>query len=413
MPQEIHSLTLSNGLTLLAERMPHVRSAAFNIMVPAGAVYDPAETLGLATVLSEMMTRGAGAYDSRALAEKLDNLGVDRGESVGRVNMHFSGVTLAKNLAPTLGIYADILRRPHLPEEELEAVQALALQDIQGLEDDPQAKVHVELSKRHYPTPLNRDRRGTSQGIEALTIDVLKKQHERLFHPDGIIMAVAGDIQWETLRDQVQQIFGDWAAKSRAEFKVETTHSGSAHLEKDLEQTQIALAYPSVPIGHAEYYHALGAVAILSQDMSSRLFTNVREKHGLCYAVYASYEPFKDRASIVAYAGAKPELAQETLDRTLHELRTLKDGIEEEELARVKVGLKAGLIMRQESTLARAGSLTSDWYYLGRLRPLEELQAKINGLSVAGVLGYAERFPVKDVTLVTLGPKALELNIAN
>jgi predicted Zn-dependent peptidase len=93
----------------------------------------------------------------------------------------------------------------------------------------------------------------------------------------------------------------------------------------------------------------------------------------------------------------------------LHELRTLKDGIEDEELDRVKVGLKAALIMRQESTSARAGSLTSDWYFLGRVRPLEELQAKINGLTVKSVLGYAERFPVKDVTLVTLGPKGLEM----
>ena len=413
MPQEILTLSLPNGLTLLAERMPHVRSAAFNFMVPAGAVYDPPAMLGLGTVLSDLLTRGAGEYDSRALSEEFDKLGVDRSESVGSINMHFSGVTLARNLPRTLSLYADILRRPHLPEDELEAAQALALQDIQGLEDDPQSKVLVELSKRHYPAPLNRDRRGTPEGIEALTIDALKKQRERLFQPAGIVISVAGDIQWDALSAQVQQLFGDWQAKKRPDVKVETARAGSAHMEKDLEQTQISLAYPSVPIGNDDFYNARGAVAVLSQDMSSRLFTNVREKHGLCYAVYASYEAFKDRASIVAYAGAKPELAQETLDRTMHELRTLKDGIEDEELDRVKVGLKAALIMRQESTSARAGSLSSDWYYLGRVRPLEELQAKINGLTVKNVLDYAERFPVKDVTLVTLGPKALELKDGN
>ena len=82
----------------------------------------------------------------------------------------------------------------------------------------------------------------------------------------------------------------------------------------------------------------------------------------------------------------------------------------EEELDRVKIGLKADLIMRQESTAARAGSLATDWYLLGRIRPLEELQAKIDGLTVKGVLGYAERFPVRDVTLVTLGPAPLTLS---
>ena len=110
-----------------------------------------------------------------------------------------------------------------------------------------------------------------------------------------------------------------------------------------------------MPIGDPDFYNVRGAVGVLCQDMSSRLFTNVREKHGLCYSVYASYESFKDRAAIVGYAGARPELAQETLDRTLEEFRNLANGIEDDELDRVKVGLKSSLIMRQESTSARAG----------------------------------------------------------
>jgi predicted Zn-dependent peptidase len=143
--------------------------------------------------------------------------------------------------------------------------------------------------------------------------------------------------------------------------------------------------------------------------MSSRLFTNVREKHGLCYSVYASYETFKDRASIVGYAGARPELAQETLDRTLDEFRTLVNGIEQDELDRVKVGLKSALIMRQESTGARSGAIASDWYFLGRVRPLEEIQAAIDGMTVPGVLDYLGRNPARDFTVVTLGPAALRL----
>jgi len=407
--QEIYVHSLSNGMTLLAERMSHVRSAAFNFMLPAGCVNDPPEYLGLASILCDMVTRGAGSRDSRALSESLDRLGVDRSESAGTINMHFSGVTLARNLHDTLSIYADILRSPHLPEDELESAQALSMQDLQGLEDDPQTRVMVELSRRNYPEPLGRDRRGTPEGIANVTIDILKKQHASLFHPREVILSVAGDIQWDALREQVVKLFGDWKPRERPPLRVQTGKLGSGHLIKELEQTQIALAFPSVPIGDADFYNARGAVSVLSQDMSSRLFTNVREKHGLCYSVYASYESFKDRASIVAYAGAKPELAQETLDRTLHELRVLKDGIEEDELDRVKVGLKAALIMRQESTSARAGSLTSDWYYLGRVRPLEELQEKINGLSTRSILDYAARYPVKDLTLVTLGPAPLNI----
>src|SRR5947209_12386529 len=132
--QEVYHHTCENGLTLLAERMEHVRSAALNFLVPAGYVYDPPEQLGTATLLADMLTRGAGDRDSRELTLALDALGLDRDESPGAMHMRFWGATLARNLPAALEIYADILRRPALPPEELDAVKALALQDLQGLE---------------------------------------------------------------------------------------------------------------------------------------------------------------------------------------------------------------------------------------------------------------------------------------
>src|SRR5947209_17637505 len=139
--QEVYHHTFDNGLTLLAERMEHVRSAALNFLVPAGCVYDPPGQLGIASLLSEMITRGAGDRDSRELTLALDGIGLDRDESVGAMHMRFWGATLARNLPQALEIYADILRRPRLPEDELDAVKALALQDLQGLEDEPRQKV--------------------------------------------------------------------------------------------------------------------------------------------------------------------------------------------------------------------------------------------------------------------------------
>src|SRR5947207_15995447 len=135
LAQEVYHHTFENGLTLLAERMEHVRSAAFNFLIPAGSVYDPPGQLGTGSLLAEMITRGAGERDSRELSLALDGLGLDRDESVGAVNMRFWGSTLARNVPAALDIYADIILRPHLPADELEPVQALALQDIQALED--------------------------------------------------------------------------------------------------------------------------------------------------------------------------------------------------------------------------------------------------------------------------------------
>src|SRR3989442_9053029 len=146
-------------------------------------------------------------------------------------------------------------------------------------------------------------------------------------------------------------------------------------------------------MGQPDYYAAMGAVNVLSGGMSARLFTEVREKRGLCYAVWATYQTFKDRASILCYAGTTNERAQETLDVTLGELRRLQDGIERDEVERVQAGLKSSLIMQEESTSARAGMLASDWYYLGRVRTFDEIQSAINGLTPEGIVGYLRRYP--------------------
>ncbi len=407
MAQTVYQHTLPNGMTLLAERMDYVRSAALNFLVPAGCVYDPPERLGIAAVLADLITRGAGNRDSRELTLALDNLGLDRHESVGTLHVRFWGATLSRNLAPALRVYADILRRPHLPEEDMDAVKALALQDLQGLEDEPRQKLLIELRRRHYPEPLGRDHRGTPEGIESLTADLVRQHYRRLFRARGTILSVAGNIEWEPLRELVVDLFGDWDAGEQPELTLQPRQSGYDHIDKETTQTQIGIAYPTVTIDHPDYYAAQGAVNVLSGGMSARLFTEVREKRGLCYAVWASYQMVKDRASVVCYAGTTNERAQETLDVTLGELKRLQEGIEREEVDRVRAGLKSSLIMQEESTSSRAGSLASDWFYLGRVRSFDEIQSAIDALTPEAIVSHLRRCPPNDFTIVTLGPKAL------
>jgi predicted Zn-dependent peptidase len=410
MSQEIFHETFPNGLTLLAERMKQVRSAALNFLVPAGCAYDPPQRLGIASVLSDLIVRGAGERNSRELTLALDNLGLDRDESVGSLHMRFWGATLARNLAAALEIYADILRRPHLPQDQLDAVKALAFQELQGIEDEPKQKVLIELRRRHYPPPLGQDRHGNRESIESLSADNIRAHYQRLFQPKGSILSVAGNIDSKKLRDQVARLFGDWKGDQEPTLTLGPQPPPHEHIEKETTQTQIGLAYPSVPIGHDDYYAAQGAVNVLSGGMSARLFTEVREKRGLCYAVWASYQTFKDRASVVCYAGTTNERAQETLDVTLQELKRLQDGIELEEVDRVKAGLKSSLIMQEESTSARAGTLASDWYYLGRVRSIDEIQSAIDSLTPQGITEHLRRHPPRDFTIVTLGPKPLRMN---
>ena len=409
MPQEIYQHTLANGMTLLAERMDYVRSAALNFLLPVGCVYDPPQQLGVGSLLSEMITRGAGSMDTRALALALDNLGLDRGESVGQFNMRFWGATLARNLPAALELYADILRRPALPEAELDAAKALALEELQSLEDNPPKKLMVELSRRNWPAPLGRDWRGTEKTIAAITPKSLRQHFDKKFGPKDAILSIAGNIDWPALRDQVERLFGDWTGGGSQTLNLSEAKGGRGHLKKETTQTHIAIAYPSIPFGHPEYYAAQGAVQVLSGGMGARLFTEVREKRGLCYSVWASYQTFKDRACIVCYAGTTNERAQETLNVTVNELRRLRKGVTDEEVATVQAGLKSSVIMQEESTSARAGALASDWYFLGRIRSLDEIHGAINSLTPKRIVEHVRRYPAQDFTIVTLGPKKLTL----
>ncbi|MGL6076400.1 MAG: M16 family metallopeptidase [Fimbriiglobus sp.] len=399
--------TFPNGLTLLAEKMDHVRSATMTFAIPAGFTQEPEDRLGVGSILTELLTRGAGSLDSQELSNALDNLGTDRSESIGGFNAIFAAGTLARNLPDTLRLYADILLKPHLPEDEIESVQEALLQDLVGLEDSPQDLVMLELKNRFYPSPLNRNRYGTLDGIRGTTHADVQGYYQRYFQPRGAILSVAGAIDWPSLRSLVADLFGGWEAQDVKPLELKSANRESVHVERDTQQTQIALAVPSATFQDEDYYAARGAVGVLSGGMSSRLFTEVREKRGLSYSVYASHDVLKQHAALVCYAGTRTDRAQETLDVLLGEIRRLKDGIQQEELDRLKVTLKTALVMQQESTSARASSMAGDYFNLGRVRSVEEIQSAINNLTDAAILRYLDRYPAENPTVVTLGPKSL------
>lgn len=399
-----------NGLTLVAEHMPDVRSAAFTMLVPAGAIQEPAQRGGMAAMASEWIMRGAGSRDSRALLSALDDLGVNHGEGAQTVHMSVSGSTLGRNLIPALEIFADVLRRPHLEDDQFEPIQALTLQSLQSLEDDPGSKVIYELRRRHFPDPWGRPAPGTTEGVQAVTPAELRAFQQRAYRPNGAIIAVAGAIDWAALRAAVERLFGDWQPRPDPLLVTQPAGPKRDHIIKDTQQIQIALAFPTVPVDNPDYYLARAATAILGGYASARLFTEVREKRGLCYSVYAGYESLKDRAAVLCYAGTSADRAQETLTVTIAEIQRLAaSGVETEELDMMRAGLKSALIMQQESTRSRSAALASDWYYLGRVRTLDEIAAALDALTSASVSRFAAKQALDDLTILTLGPNPLDV----
>ncbi len=400
---------LPNGMILVGEPSDAFESVAFSLLIPGGCQYDPADRLGLASLTCEMMLRGAGDRDSRAFINDLDSLGVERGETVGVTQASFSASTLADNLFPALGIFADLLRRPHLPADQLEAGRMVCLQELRGIEDEPAQKLMNSLRLRHYGDPWGRSSSGDLEGLQACTIEEIQKFHAERYCPEGSILAVAGKFDWNTLVEQVEKLFGDWQP-SNASTQIET-HPGKAQLQEDYDSSQshIGIAFPSTPYRHPDYFQAWAAVGVLSGGMSSRLFNEVREKRGLCYTVYASLQTQVERAAVFCYAGTSADRAQETLDVTYSELVRLAEGVEESELTRLKARIKSALILQQESTSSRAGSLARDWRHLERVRPLSELSDAIDAVTAESINAYLKENPPSSFTFATLGPKPLQI----
>jgi len=267
----------------------------------------------------------------------------------------------------------------------------------------------LDLRRRHYSDPYGRSAQGTMESVQAITNDQIRSFHESFYHPQGAILSVAGNIDFAELEDNIERLFGDWQASPLADIAETAPDRAYHHIEHDSSQTHIGIGYPSVWYSHPDYYQARGAVGVLSDGMSSRLFTEVREKRGLCYSVYASCHSLRDRGSVLCYAGTTTEQAQETVDVMLAELNRLAEGIEPDELLRLKAKIKSSLIMQQESSAARSGSMAADWYFLGRIQTLDEIGATIDALSCDSINNYLSKHPPKDFNVVTLGAKQLEM----
>ena len=406
--QNIQTHTIANGLTLVTEPMPDVQSAAFSILVPSGSVHDERGRNGTAAILTDLITRGAGSRDTQQLSDALDNLGLQRGESVGCDHITLSGATLAGNLPEAFRISADILRRPHLPPDQFEPARSGVEQALKALEDEPRQKVIIELRRRCYASPWGLPSDGTLAELPEITHASVSRLYNHCFRPNGSIIGVAGRIDAGQIRDLVEELFGSWESKSPPKIEAGALGPKLDQIHHDSNQTHIGIAYDAVPYADSEYYAAWAAVGILSGGMSSRLFTEVREKRGLCYAVYAALSSLTTEGRVLCYAGTSNERAQETLEVTLAELVRLADGFQESELDRCKARAKSSLIMQQESTISRSSSIARDWFYLNRVQTLSEVREKIEALSVDGVLDYVHRHPARDFTILTIGPEPVD-----
>jgi predicted Zn-dependent peptidase len=409
MQQQLLTQRFGNGLVLLGEHMPWLRSAAFTFLIPAGTCYEPAELCGLAALSCEMSQRGCGPYDSRAFLEELDFLGVERTSSITTYHTSYSCAMPCSAFERTLELYSHMVRTPHLPAEQLEDARQLGLQDLRALEDEPSHRCFNELKRFRFPQPYGRTSQGTLDGLQAIEIAHVRDFCTHNFHASSSILAVAGNFEWPAVVAAVERLLGDWRGPSTPRLPPLVPRYGQRHTDHASNQTHLALAYDCDAYESPDYYKTRALVGILSDGMSSRLFTEVREKRGLVYSVFATCFSLAGQGSVLCYAGTTTNRAEETLQVLLETIHSLGQGVTEDELARLKVRIKSALVMEQESSAARSHQIAVDWFHLGRVPTRAEVLQEIDSLTCEALLQYFQSHRPKNYSLVTVGSQPLEL----
>lgn len=407
---------LDCGMPLIVESIPGVRSVGVAWYVPAGSATEPADRLGLGAMWSELLQRGCGDLDSRGQADALDRLGISRSVENGSLFMRFGFTLVGSRLTESLPIMTDMVRRPRFDEDSIEPVRDLSLQAIESLKDEPAERASLALRDRHNPPPINRSGMGTPETLARITrADLLEGWRDRA-RPEGSILAVAGEVDSAGGADGIARSFNallaDWKGKVAEPVMGTAPQRGTYHHINDASaQVHIVLAYeaPREISDDAPCERVLSSV--LSGGMSARLFTEVREKRGLCYSVSQSFAAEKDWGQCSAYVGTTPERAQESLSVLVAELRKAVGPaaqITEEEFAVALTGMKSRVIFSGESTSARAHTLASDQHKRGRPRTLDEIAAVYDALTPDQVNAYVKRRAIGPITIVTLGQTPLQ-----
>jgi predicted Zn-dependent peptidase len=417
--------SLQCGMPLITEVMSGMKSAAITWLLPAGCAHDPVHQQGMAAMWSELLLRGAGSRLSREFADAMDLLGAGKSVSGGTFSTAISATLIGSRLDAALPLLVDMVRAPRMDEDAIAPSRDLCIQSLESLKDNPQDRAHIAARERHLPSPLNRSGMGTIEGLSALTRGDLLTTWRRVATPGGSYFAAAGAIDPDALAARLDQLLEGWTGRTADPALERSAPRGYAHEADETNQVQIVVMHDA-PLdapepssfnairGNVESRRAMLeriVMSVLSGGMSGRLFSEVREKRGLCYSVSAGYRGDQNYGMVSAYVGTTPERAQESLDVLLAELQRINTPagrITAEEFQRAIIGLKSGLIFSGESTSARAHSLASDMRRLGRPRSLDEIAQRIDTITLDEVNGYLTTRKLGTLTVQTVGPSPLK-----
>lgn len=400
---------LANGLTIITEAMPSVRSVAAGIWLRSGSRHEREPENGISHFLEHMVFKGTKNRTAEEIARAADSIGGHLDAFTAKESTGFTIKVLDEHLPRAFGILSDLVRNPLFEPEDIAKESQVIKEEIKMVEDTPDDLVHEIFTESYWPDhPLGRPILGTRKTVESFDRQRLFAYFHHHYTPKTILITAAGNLEHGRVVELASAEFG--GASSDGELTNGTPPVPCPHIKlrrkKDLEQTHLCLGSPAYHQAHEKRYASYVLNTILGGGMSSRLFQNVREKRGLAYAVFSTLSVYRDAGCLSVYAGTSAENARQVIDLVLEEFRALKSTpLDEEELGRAKDYLKGSMLLGLESTTSRMANLARQEMYFGRHLPLDEIAAGIDAVTSDDVLAVARELLVSDrLALTVLGP---------
>jgi len=387
MPMVVRDV-LDNGLRLLTESIPHVRSVSLGVWLTRGSRHEGDEWPGIAHFVEHMLFKGTTSRSAEEIAQTVDSVGGQMDASTGKENANYAIKVLDDHLPLAVDILSDVVLNPRFAAEDIEREKSVVGEEIKMVEDMPDDLVHELFLQRFWiGHPLGRAILGTPESVNALTQQVLRDYFSRVYTAGNLIVAAAGHIEHGRVRELVEKTFG--AVAAGGPHVAETPPVDTALVlvrNKDLEQSHVCMGVGAYRQNHEERYAALVFNTLLGGSMSSRLFQNVREKRGLAYSVGSGLSAFRDAGLLSIYAGCSNARVDEVVHVIMDELRAIVAApIGDAELVRAKDNVTGSLILGLESTWQRAAYLARQELYFDEPFTLEETLAGINAVTIEDV----------------------------
>jgi predicted Zn-dependent peptidase len=408
--RDIRTTTLPNGLLVLTERMPHLRSISMGVWLRSGSRDETPETNGISHFLEHMVFKGTTTRSAHQFAREVDAIGGNLDAYTSKENICFSIKVLDSNVPLALDLLSDLVLHPTLTAEDIAREQGVILEEIKMDEDNPDYLVHELFTQKFWQgDALGRPILGTAKTVPTFDQTVVLTEYARRFTPGNMLFTAAGNLDHESFVAEVEQAFASLSASSNADLPRSAAPQTHPHItlknKKSLEQVQFCLAVPGLPTAHPDRYTLFLLNSVLGGGMSSRLFQSVREERGLAYSIYSETSPFRDTGSVAVYAGCAAENTRKVLDLTLAEFTRLKQQpVADEELRRVKEQLKTNMVLGLESSGSRMNSLARQQMFYGRFFSTDEITAEVDRVSAEDITRLANQLlRPEGLTLTLLG----------